>query len=109
MNGFLVAPNPRYVYEAGNEFGHLFWICAESYEDAYQELLCGLNDTYVCDHGIDGEEARAEFERKLMQYPGEVCDCSLADDGRWIMAWNLTLRESDLPADKFMQAIGEEW
>jgi len=107
MTELLISPNPRHTYLAGNEFGALFWIAGESYEDAWAEFLCALGDAYVCDHGLFEHDNADEFTRLLLNGQ-ESCDCEPDDNGRFINTIYLWMRESQLPVDKFFQAFEVE-
>lgn len=122
----LYAPNMRYVYLAGNEFGETHYIVAESFEDAYEELLDDLaNAGNICDHGGDmtDEErwrgycnecrwcaesmtygqarvCRAHDDHRFCDFT--LCDCSVTDDGRWVNDLYVWMREVHLSVDQFM-------
>lgn len=108
MTELLISPNPRHTYLAGNEYGELFWVAGESYEDAWQEFLCALGDSYVCEHGgFMSQQAFVKFEMGLLD-GRESCDCELDDGGRFINTVYLWMRESPLPVDKLFQAFEVE-
>jgi hypothetical protein len=98
----LYAPNMRHVYLAGNEFGETHYIVAESFEDAYQELLHDYaNRGEICDHG--GEITDAQ---RMNTYcgggPDGICDCAPTDDGRWVWDVYLWMNELALSVDMFL-------
>lgn len=93
----LFAPNMRHVYIANNEFGECAYVVAESFEDAYDELLTWIADRDgVCDHGGElTDEQRTD---------GGACDCSQCEDGRWVWDVYYGLRPLALSVDQFLLA-----
>lgn len=97
----LHSSNERHVYEFGNEFGAVGYVLAESFEDAYAEMLWEeANNGNICDHGGDiTDEQRAN---------GGLCDCSATEDGRWVWDVYLWLKPMRLSVDHFYLAFPEE-
>jgi hypothetical protein len=91
----LCAPNMRYVYEFGDEFGPTGYIVAESGEDAYEEMLdylCGRDG--VCDHGGDDDP--------------DCCDCKMDSHGHYVYTIYDWMRRLHISPEMFFLAFPDD-
>lgn len=97
----LHSSNERGVFIAGNEFGETCYILAESFEDAYDVLLCDEADRgNICDHGGDLTDEQVIVDGG--------CDCNTTSDGRFVWAVYLWLRPLAISVDQFTYALTDD-